>query len=96
MVTSWPNYWDRIGNKGSYSYSMLKGGVMDPQKIVEHTPTVFIRIDKETRLPRKCWQGELLLAKRTSDKVWFEFRLDSEIPCPQKYVGYTEGWFTDA
>jgi hypothetical protein len=95
MVTTWPNHWDRVGNKSSFSYSMLKGGVMDPSRIVNHTPAVFIRIDKETKLPRKCWEGELLVSKRTSDKVWFEFRLDGEIHCPQQYVGFPEGWFTD-
>jgi hypothetical protein len=95
MVTTWPNHWDRIGNKSSFSYSMLRGGVMDPSRIVDRTPTIFIRIDKETRLPRKCWEGELLSYKRTSDKVWFKFRLDREIPCPPKYLGFPNGWFTD-
>jgi hypothetical protein len=74
---------------------MLRGGVIDPSKIVNHTPTIFLRIDRETKLPRKCWQGEIPSTKRTSEKVWFKFRLDSEIPCPQEYVGYPEGWFTD-
>lgn len=91
MVTGWPNHWDRTGNKSSYSYSMLKGGVIDPGKIVDHTPTVFIRIGRETKLPRKCWQGEILSTKRTSDKIWFEFRLDKEVLRSQKYVGYPEG-----
>jgi len=95
MVTSWSNHWDRTGNKSSYSYSMLRGGVMDPGRIVDHTPTVFGRIDRETRVPKKCWQGELLSTKRTSDKVWFEFRLDVPITCPEKCVGYPEGWFID-
>ncbi len=95
MVTTWSNHWDRAGSKSSYSFSMLRGGVMDPDRIVDHTPTVFIRIDRETRLPRKCWEGEIFSVKRTSDKVWFEFRLDEEITCPQQYVGNPEGWFTD-
>ncbi len=95
MVTTWLNHWDKIGGKSSFSYSMLRGGVMDPSRIVDRTPTVFIKIDKETRLPRKCWEGELVSARWTSDKVLFEFKLQAEIPCPQKYVGFPEGWFTD-
>ena len=95
MVTSWTDHWDRTGNQTSFSYSMLRGRIMNPANLTDNVYTIFIRIDKTTRLPRKCWEGEVLGIKRTADKVWFEFRLKGEITCPQKYVGYPEGWFAD-
>src|SRR6266481_3165776 len=95
MVTSWPNHWDRIRNKAAFTYSMLRGGVMNPEKIVDHTPTIFIKIDKETKLPKKCWEGKIYGKNRTDDKVWFEFSLFRQIECPKKYIGYPEGWYAD-
>jgi hypothetical protein len=95
MVTSWPNHWDRIGNKTSFTYGMLRGNIMNPEKLADNVSTTFIRIDRLTRLPRKCWEGKVAGIKRTADKVWFEFELERQIECPQKYVGYPEGWFAD-
>ena len=68
---------------------------MNPDHISENTPALFIRADRETRLPQKCWKGELLSKKRTEDKVWFTFRLDSVVECPQKWIGTPDGWYDD-
>ena len=68
---------------------------MNPEKLSDHVRTIFIRIDGTTRLPKKCWEGEVYKITRRTEKVWFEFRLDREIQCPQKYIGYPEGWYVD-
>ena len=68
---------------------------MNPTRLVDNIPTTFIRVDRTTRLPRKCWEGKVTRIKKAADKVWFEFVLDREIECPQKYIGYPEGWFAD-
>lgn len=95
MVTTWSNHWDRTGNTTSFSYAMLRGAIMNPERLVDHTPTVFIRIDSTTKLPKKCWEGEVYKITRRTEKVWFEFSLDREVLCPQKYIGYPEGWYED-
>ncbi len=95
MVTAWSNHWDKIGNTTSFSYPMLRGAIMNPERLVDHTPTIFIRIDRTTKLPKKCWEGEIYKITRRTEKVWFEFSLNREIPCPQKYIGYPEGWYAD-
>jgi hypothetical protein len=84
-----------VGNKTSFTYSMLRGAVMDPNKISENTPAVFIKVDRESHLPQKCWEGLILKVTRTSNKVWFEFKLDNVIECPPKYIGSPDGWYTD-
>ena len=95
LVTSWPKHWDKIGGKSSFTYSMLKGRIMDPERIVVPAPAVFIKLDRETRLPQKCWKGEITAKKRTENRIWFDFRIDGTIECPPQYIGYPEGWFAE-
>jgi hypothetical protein len=66
---------------------MLRGAIMNPERLVDHTPTVFIRIDSTTKLPKKCWEGEVYKITRRTEKVWFEFSLDREVLCPQGHGG---------
>jgi hypothetical protein len=94
LVTGWPRHWDKIANKTSFTYSMLHGKIMNPDNIIDHTPTVFIKTDR-LGLVEKCWEGEVYGKKRTEDKVWFEFRLDHVIPCPPQYASYRAGWWVD-
>ena len=68
---------------------------MNPGRIVDHTPTIFIKLDRETKLPKRCWEGEMYGKKRTEDTIWFEFSLFRDLICPRKYVGYPEGWYVD-
>ncbi len=95
LVTSWPRHWDKIEGKSSFTYSMLRGSVMNPDRIVERTPALFIKSDKETRLPQKCWQGEILSKKRTEDRLWFTFKLDGLVKCPERWIGSPDGWYAD-
>ncbi len=93
-MTGFPRHWDKVGNKTSFTYSMLHGKVMNPDNIVDHTPTVFIKTDR-LGLPEKCWEGEILSKKKTEDKVWFEFSLGREIECLPQYLAHRAGWYVD-
>lgn len=73
---------------------MLRGIIMNPDRIVDHTPTIFIKTNR-IGLPVRCWEGEIFGKKKTEDKVWFKFRLDREIQCPPQYLGKREGWYVD-
>ena len=94
LVTSWPKHWDKTADKTSFSLRMLHGRVMNPSNIVEHTPTVFIKVDR-LGLVEKTWEGEILNKKVIGEKVWFEFRLGKAIECPPQYVSYRDGWYVD-
>lgn len=67
---------------------------MNPNNIVEHTPTVFIKVDR-LGLVEKAWEGEILNKKLTGEKVWFEFSLSKAIDCPPQYASYPNGWYVD-
>ena len=95
LITSRPNHWDRVGNVSSYPYSMLRGAVMNPEKLADNTPAVFVKVDKEMRTPEKSWEGEVVKITRRADKVWLEFRLGRVTTCPESFAGSPDGWYTD-
>ena len=90
MVTHWENHWDDIGDESAYSYGMLRG-TMSKEKLVEHTPTVFVKVDKDTKVPEKAWEGEVYSFNLTN-RVNFKLKLSREIPIPVEYKNLREGW----
>ena len=95
LITSRSNHWDRVGNVSSYPYEMLRGGVMNPEKLADHTPAIFVKVDREMRTPEKSWEGEVFKITRRADKVWLEFRLGRVTTCPENFAGSPDGWYTD-
>jgi hypothetical protein len=94
LVTSWPRHWDKTAYKTSFTIGMLHGRVMNPNYIVDHTPSVFIKVDR-LGLVEKCWIGEVFNKNVIGEKVWFEFRLEKAIDCPSSYASYRDGWYVD-
>lgn len=95
MVTNWNGYWDKLrDNKSSYNYFMLKDG-MNQSKLKDNTPTIFIKLNGETREIEKVWNGRINDIKKTQEKIYFKVSLDREIKCPKKYIDYSEGWYYD-
>jgi hypothetical protein len=41
-------------SSASYSFNMLRG-LMSREKLEEHTPTIFIKLNKDTKMPEKAW-----------------------------------------
>jgi hypothetical protein len=95
LITSRPNHWDGVGNVSSYPYQMLRGAVMNPEKLADHTPAIFVKVDKEMRTPEKSWEGEVIKITRRTDKVWVQFRLGRVTTCPENFAGSPDGWYTD-
>jgi len=95
LITSRSNHWDRVGNVSSYPYEMLRGAVMNPERLADHTPAVFVKVDKEMRTPEKSWEGEVIKITRRADKVWLQFRLGRVTTCPENFAGSPDGWYTD-
>lgn len=90
MVTHWDDHWDGIGGEATYSFNMLRGD-MAREKLREHTPTVFIKLAKDSRLPEKAWQGEVHSLNLTN-RIGFKFDLREEIRVPPEYANLKEGW----
>ena len=80
LITSRPNHWDRVGNVSSFPYTMLRGAVMNPERLADHTRAILVKVDKEMRTP---------------EKFWLEFRLGRVTTCPENFAGSPDGWYTD-
>ena len=95
LITSRSNHWDKVGNVSSFPYEMLRGGVMNPERLADNTPAIFVKVDKEMRTPERCWEGEVVKVTRRTDKVWLQFRLGRVTTCPENFAGSPDGWYTD-
>jgi hypothetical protein len=95
LITSRSNHWDKVGSVSSYPYEMLRGAVMNPERLADHTPAVFVKVNKEMRTPEKAWEGEVTKITRRADKVWLQFRLGRVTTCPENFAGSPDGWYTD-
>lgn len=95
LITSRANHWDRVGNVSSYPYEMLRGAVMNPERLVEQTPAIFVKVDKEMRTPEKSWEGRVVKITRRTDKVWLQFVLGRTTTCPENFAGSPDGWYAD-
>jgi len=95
LITSRPNHWDKVGNLSSYPYTMLRGAVMNPERLAENTAAVFVKVDREMRTPEKAWEGEVTKVTRRTDKVWLQFRLGRVVTCPERFAASPDGWYTD-
>jgi len=104
MITHWRNHWDKIpGNRTYYTINMLKGELRKKYKeyLENNVPTIFIKIDRKTKIPQKAWRGtvsdfeEKEEEKRGKKKkcIYFSVNIEEEIPIPKKYEGLREGWY---
>ena len=96
MVTNFTSHWDNIAeNETYYSNAMLKNG-MSPDKLLQDTETVFIRLNKSTRIPEKAWLGRVHGIQAKGDRGWlFKVAIAREIPVPEQYKTYREGWYCE-
>jgi hypothetical protein len=68
---------------------------MNENKIVDNTPTFFIKLNKETKKLEKSWEGRVYLFRRERYRIRFKVKIENEIQCPSKYYNYTEGWYVE-
>lgn len=97
MITNFERHWDGVGGKSYYTLSMMRDGLR-PEKLVENTPTIFVKRKKVTREIEGCWQGRVHAFSPSSDSkgrniVRFQFDLEKAIECPPEYGKYSEGWY---
>lgn len=91
MITSWDNYWDKVASP-YYTKGMFREGMCE-ELIEENAGTIFIKSNRETKKPEKAWQGTVYNFKREGEKIYFNVRIENEIPVPQEYIGKSEGWY---
>jgi len=96
MVTNFERHWDNIPeNRTFYTIGMFKG-LMSLEKLVDGTPTLFIKRKRGEKIVEKCWQGHVYDFLETSfgmkDKIYFTVDIEKEVKCLNKYHSYSEGW----
>jgi len=96
MITHWKNHWNNVPNNQTfYSLEMLK--TLNVKDLRENTSTIFIKLNERTRRPERAWEGVVynFRVNDVENRIYFDFRLDREILVPEKYRGWTEGWYID-
>ncbi len=91
MVTSFDRHWDEISST-SYTKRMFRGKMRE-KLIKDNTETIFIKINRQTRIPEKAWIGKVNNFEITDDKICFDVIIDREIPIPPEHKDKTEGWY---
>lgn len=95
MITSWGKHWDKVNGLSSYPYQLLRGLLLNPVNLLDNTPALFIKVNRDTRIPDKCWEGKITKITKRSEKVWFQFTLEGLTDCPEQYVGSPDGWYAE-
>ena len=98
MVTNFDGHWDKIpNNKTAYTLPMLKRQ-MKQTVPMNPTSTIFIKRIKNGAV-EKCWKGISSSFERgmrgAKEVIWFNVSIEREIPCPSKYIEYSEGWYCE-
>ena len=71
MVTHWVNHWDKIPhNQTYYPFHLVESGISflkGTWKGEQPVPTIFIKLNENTQVPEKAWEG-----------YTFDFKIDSK------------------
>lgn len=101
MVTDFEGHWDNISNNRSqYRTDMFKGD-MNKAKLVPGTETLFIKVaSRHNPSIEKCWKGYVDEFGEGNNKkgqkvVYFRVNIQDQINCPEKYLKYDIGWWSD-
>ncbi|MDP3103089.1 MAG: hypothetical protein Q8M95_00605 [Candidatus Methanoperedens sp.] len=93
MVTDFEGYWDHTPNEVSYSVFMIPGKGKQPEKIIENTQTIFIKINRQTKKVEKAWKGFVNNFNSRDGKIYFKVNIDKDVtPIPLEYSKYKIGW----
>jgi hypothetical protein len=96
MVTHWDGHWDSIPkNETHYHKKRIK---FDPkaENLIERAPTLFIKLDKNTKKAEKAWIGCVCNIRKEDPIVRFNVFVEREVPLseiPERYRGFKEGWY---
>ena len=95
MVTNWDNHWDQISGVQTYYTKKIMYGRITESQIENNTPTIFIKLNRDTKVIEKIWKGSVSNFSVESERVRFKVNIEKEIQCPAKYQTHKEGWYID-
>ncbi len=95
MVTNWDNHWDQLSDGQTYYTKKIMYGRITESQIENNTPTIFIKLNRDTKVIEKIWKGSVSNFSVESERVRFKVNIEKEIQCPAKYQTHKEGWYID-
>lgn len=100
MVTNWEDHWNNLRDSSTHFTTRMLKGNMNEFKLKDNTKTIFIKINKETRLIENAWIGKVTKISEGTRKdgkrcIYFRVIIKDKITCPNKYSNYSEGWYVD-
>ncbi|MBN1756833.1 MAG: hypothetical protein JW863_00860 [Chitinispirillaceae bacterium] len=94
MVTDFPDHWNRIkGNLTSYPPKMVKNA--KPDSLQSGIDTVFIKKFKDCSDIENAWSGKVHDIQKIPGSIFFRVEIEKEIPCPERYADYNNGWYVE-
>jgi len=99
MVTHWVNHWDKIPhNQTYYPFHLVESGISflkGTWKGEQPVPTIFIKLNENTQVPEKAWEGYTFDFKIDSKRkrIYFRVKIEKEVQVPFKYRNLREGWY---
>jgi hypothetical protein len=91
MVKTLDSCWDSCPNEETYyPKGLLNAGVYSYLK--ENTETIFIKVSNGEK---RAWEGFVFdIREDKNEKIlYFKVNIKEEIPFPDEYANYSEGWY---
>ena len=107
MVTHWKDHWDKLpDNETYYTTKMLRWDLTTNEKLEinkilknksEKVPTVFVKLNENTKKLEKAWEGYTYDFRMSEDKkkIYFKVHIFREISPTGKIRELGEGWYAD-
>ena len=90
MVSYTEDRYAQNGRQPSFIRSMLRA---DKPKLEEHTPTLFIKVNKVGFKPQKAWLGFITDIHDIGVKVYYTPHITKEVPIEPSFEQYKIGWY---
>lgn len=91
LTTYFENHWDHVpNNRTSYKKRFL---TISDDKLINNTPTIFIRIDKASGKIEKAWLGEVFNIEEFGDSLSYSIKIEKEIEVDSEFARTKIGWY---
>ena len=91
LTTFFQDHWDQVrNNRTGYKLEYVN---IPSEQLINNTPTIFLRINRQTREIEKAWLGKVFDIETTEDKLNFSLIIDSEIEVQPEFVRTNINWY---
>jgi len=98
MVTRWRGHWDALPKRETYYPKNTIRFEVTPDKLIDNTQTIFIKLNERTRSPEGAWIGYVYGFRDEGDRIHFRYHLQRSVPfssLPPHLLSLKEGWYLE-